>query len=105
MPTLGKSVWGGKGKGFDIVQDIQLMLEQETGQDVEHTESDYERRSYTNKLVVSGTPVTFTYNSSMPGYGTLRWNKSGGGHQKIVDAVLAASSRYDIPQDRILKAV
>ena len=105
MPTLGKSVWGSKGLGFDVVQDIQASLEGLSESQSEIVDSDYDSRSYSKKLIVEGTPVVFTYNSSLPGYGTIRWTKRGSGNQVITDAVLASAYRYDISEAKVLKAL
>ena len=102
MVILGKKVLG-SGTSFEITEEVESILTNE-GYSQEQVDSNYERRSYSNRVVVEGTTVTFTYNSSIPGYGTIRWSKGqGSGHQKIVDAVVLGAEKFGISSERILR--
>ena len=52
--------------------------------------ADYCSRRYERVLVIDGVEVTFAYNSSIPGYGTVRWKGECEAAQEAVDEVRAS---------------
>ena len=90
MPTHGKKFWGNGGVSFDAVERVEALLEERTGMRAREVYADYSSRSYERVLVIDGVEVTFAYNSSWPGYGTVRWKGECEAAQEAVDEVRAS---------------
>jgi len=86
MPTLGKKFWGSGGKSFDAVEALEGILENKAKKFAKEVTSDFNRRSYTRELDVEGTKVKFSYCSSWPGFGTVRWE----GRNKTIESAVGA---------------
>ena len=85
---LGKAFWGRKGKSLIAVERCQQILEGIAGVQATEVSSDYYTRSYKRQLEVAGTMVTFSYNSSCPGYGTISWKGQNSAIAKVISVVM-----------------
>jgi len=101
VPTLGKKFWGHGGRSFDATEDVELLLCDSLGICSRRLASSYESRSYSRILDVKGIPITFTYCSSLPGFGTIRWK---GKSPIIEDTVRAIATTYG-REDKLPKSL
>ena len=105
MPILGQKVWGRSGVAFDIANELRwhLIDDLDTPEDADF---DYDRRTVESKFIYKGTPITITTNSSLPGYGTIRWDKSkGSANTELSNIVLGIANRHDISEDKVIRAL
>ena len=91
MPVIGKAVVGGGGKGFDLAERVEETLRKK-GHLIQRLKADVRRRSYTHAVKVGATTITLTYNSTLPGYATMRYplGKVGG---DVISRVILIEAR------------